>query len=497
MSERSNDWLVDGLYALSMAALPWVGSCTPGPRAVSRPDPPPEVRVPSSQPNGQQGVQQPTPAEPKSALDSTPPDPAAFDAIPCGPHESPALDQIRASRAFDFLELRSQLKSSARSTGGQPSALASVGAACSGASGPGCASSLHALSIDSGFAEQCIQLCSFEYLVGTHGDQVFQVASLDELEAFLGPIDAPVEAQFVAQAHGYSVSCGDSESDGKRLAGYREVAGGYQLLTSRLTGQCPMERTRYVVSISRDARLEELWKQVLPSGTPVCIGRRLLATGRAPDAMSSQGVSVGGYFARMARLEAESVFAFEFLERDLTRHGAPRELIDATREAAEDEVRHTGVASALARQHGAEPERARPCQQEPRCLTELAVENASEGCLREALGAVVGSYQARAAGCRMTRLLLSGVARDELRHASLSYRIGAWLWPRLSRVERARVLSGMARTTRELRCELALSPASALQKTAGLPDARRVRAMVHGVTRLVRSRGWASRAGGA
>src|SRR5688500_86287 len=50
--------------------------------------------------------------------------------------------------------------------------------------------------------------------------------------------------------------------------------------------------------------------------------------------------AIGELFGRAAWMEAASITAFRRLARELESYGAPRELVDAARTAARDEIRH-------------------------------------------------------------------------------------------------------------------------------------------------------------
>ena len=170
------------------------------------------------------------------------------------------------------------------------------------------------------------------------------------------------------------------------------------------------------------------------------------------EPVTSATTEPGAYFARMAWLEAASVHAFRTLARELDAHGAPRALSCATRRAARDEVRHARVTRALARRHGARPARVRPPAARPvRSIAAIAVDNAVEGCVREAFGAVVLAWQARFAADPRVRRELSRIADDEAGHAALAWQIARFVEPKLSPTDRARV----ARARREAIDELA------------------------------------------
>jgi hypothetical protein len=184
-------------------------------------------------------------------------------------------------------------------------------------------------------------------------------------------------------------------------------------------------------------------------------------TGRRPAGLAEvppQEQGLGAYFAEIAALEAASVDAFEILARELRHHGAPDSLIRAARRAARDEVRHARMVGALARRCGFTPRSPRIAPQPLKSLEAMAIENAVEGCVRETYGALLATYQARAATSSALRETFSRIAKDETRHATLAWRVAAWLDGRLDREARARVeaarRAAAERIVRSARAEL-------------------------------------------
>src|SRR5580658_1383630 len=88
-----------------------------------------------------------------------------------------------------------------------------------------------------------------------------------------------------------------------------------------------------------------------------------------------------------AYLEAASVRAFDWLEDELSAHGAPERLQARARRAARDEVRHARVIRSFAERAGARVPSLRVKAARARSLEAMAVENAVEGCVNETLGA--------------------------------------------------------------------------------------------------------------
>jgi rubrerythrin len=178
---------------------------------------------------------------------------------------------------------------------------------------------------------------------------------------------------------------------------------------------------------------------------------------------------VGQFFAEVARLEASAVHAFQIMARELAALGAPRRLERAARRAARDEVRHAKLTARLARRHGAEPRSPEVTPRPLRPLFELALENVVEGCVRETYGAACGRFQAARAGDACVRAELDRVARDEARHAELSWRIHAWAQQRLSRPERQALQRAARTAVADLRRELERDPGALVCEVTGMP----------------------------
>ena len=181
----------------------------------------------------------------------------------------------------------------------------------------------------------------------------------------------------------------------------------------------------------------------------------------------------------MAHLEAGAVLAFENLAHELLVHGAPGELILDAQLAAQDEVVHAEMIGDLARSHGATPPMAEVTKTRVRSLYEMALDNATEGCVRETFGALMGTYQAETAQDPDIASAMRIIATDETRHASLSWRIGEWLNRQLGDEERSRVRRAQQEAVRELRTEMARGPDPKLAELLGLPTADIATAMVN------------------
>lgn len=204
-------------------------------------------------------------------------------------------------------------------------------------------------------------------------------------------------------------------------------------------------------------------------------GPSTVVEGRRPAELALGEISgesdVGAFFAEVMQLEAASIDAFAILAAELAEHGAPADLVAAAERAGRDEVRHARMAETLMRRFGGAAERPVVPRRPVRPLREVALENAVEGCVREAYGAFVASWQASAARDEAIRAVMRRVAADEIEHAELSFAVAAWAEPLLSPAEREEVRAARAEAVAALQEELAAEPSPALREIAGLPPA--------------------------
>lgn len=180
----------------------------------------------------------------------------------------------------------------------------------------------------------------------------------------------------------------------------------------------------------------------------------------------------GAAFGALAVLETVSIAAFQRLAVDLAHLGAPSSLVDRARAAARDEVRHARAVWALARRYGVRPPRLpRLPAHRPRTTLEVLLENAREGCVREAYGALVAHHQARHAADADVAELAASLAGDEASHAALAWDVHAALAPRLDAAGRAKVTRARRTAVRALRDEIVRAPrAPGLERRAGFPS---------------------------
>lgn len=196
-------------------------------------------------------------------------------------------------------------------------------------------------------------------------------------------------------------------------------------------------------------------------------------TGRRPAGLSAplafDGSALGSYFASIACLEAASVDAFRILRDELRAHGAPKKLVRAAARAARDEVRHTRATSALARRFGARLASLSVPRTALRSLEVMAIENAVEGCVRETYGALLATWQARTAGDPVVRAAMMRIARDETRHAALSWNVGRWLETRLDTQAKRQVSLAKRAAAQELVNSTRSEPEAPFADVVGLP----------------------------
>jgi hypothetical protein len=135
------------------------------------------------------------------------------------------------------------------------------------------------------------------------------------------------------------------------------------------------------------------------------------------------------HWMRAARTEYASVAAFARLATELMALGAPMVLLQATHNAGLDELRHAQLCMDLVRElSGKAYDFGRQRVVSPRpdlTLRELAVEALLEGCIGEGVAAAEAARAIEGASERV-RPVLETIARDELRHATLSWGVLGW-----------------------------------------------------------------------
>ena len=151
------------------------------------------------------------------------------------------------------------------------------------------------------------------------------------------------------------------------------------------------------------------------------------------------GTTVAEHLARQAYYEGVSVVAFERLAEVLRANGAPADLVARARRAADDEARHAAIFADLARTYGATVPAIELSAVTEHSLLDLAIENATEGCVRETLGAAITLHQSEYAESAEVRAAFAAICDDEAEHAAFSWDLKAWFDLHLGREDRARV----------------------------------------------------------
>jgi hypothetical protein len=191
------------------------------------------------------------------------------------------------------------------------------------------------------------------------------------------------------------------------------------------------------------------------------------------------------YFSDMAHLEAASVPAFARMRSELAAARAPATLLARIEHAMRDEQRHARTIGRLARRFGGEPPAVRLRRMRARGLGATARENAVEGCVRETYGALVATWQAAHAADPEVRRVMRVIARDETRHAALSWAVATFLEDKLDSRAARRLDRARTRAIASLHDELSRPPHPDLVDQAGLPRADEARRLLCEMTRAL------------
>ncbi len=167
----------------------------------------------------------------------------------------------------------------------------------------------------------------------------------------------------------------------------------------------------------------------------------------------------GAFFARVEQLERAAVIAFERTARELRAHGAPRALVRAVERARREELVHVEIAARWRRSFGGALGAIVSHEPRTRSLSELARENATEGCVHEHWGAILAAAQAASVQHGPLADDLATIARDEASHAALSRRIDRWVSARLTAAERRAIEIARAGAVTQVAASLAEAPA--------------------------------------
>jgi len=121
-----------------------------------------------------------------------------------------------------------------------------------------------------------------------------------------------------------------------------------------------------------------------------------------------------------------------------------------------------------------------------RSLEAIGVENAREGCVRETFAALLAERQAQRATLPGLPQTMATIARDEARHAALSWQIAAFIDARVSSRARRRIARARHAAIRDLRREL-LRGSDTEQGPLGLPAASEAVALLDALAPAMRA----------
>jgi len=159
-------------------------------------------------------------------------------------------------------------------------------------------------------------------------------------------------------------------------------------------------------------------------------GRAVVAPLRMSAVDSQPSAEWAAAWGRAGAAEHASVAAFARLSLELMSFGAPNSLLRDVHQAAVDEVGHADKCWALAQRYGVSHVRAAEFPiRDVKLASSLAALAASavlEGCLAETLGAEVMTSIATRVSDPEIRDTMVSIAREEVNHAVLSFRIVAW-----------------------------------------------------------------------
>jgi hypothetical protein len=365
---------------------------------------------------------------------------------------------------------------------GSPAAvmrLPALGAPCAGASDrDACARRIDELladpsspgwTVSESTCGGCARIQRYDLGVITSGSDV-RIATLDDVVRATAPVSSRDEAAAILQLKGYSLDCD--------MNNVRPEADGWTF--KRTTSSCSGEawETFYKV-VSASGQIVETGRHQLSEADNNCI------EGRRPANLASTGVSwlssLAACFGEIAHMEAAAVLAFDELQHRLRALGAPPEILARAARARQDEVAHAAITARLAHRFGGTPSTPRidtiAPQPEPSML-QLARENAVEGCVREAYGALVAAFQAANASDAEVRASFRRIALDEAEHAELSFAIDAWLTPLLTADERRCVEEAKAQAWLDLAASCNVEPAAEVVSVAGIPTSAQARALL-------------------
>lgn len=144
----------------------------------------------------------------------------------------------------------------------------SEGEKCSIESEPNCVEEIDALRPEfSGYDTSCLPACCSEYVVAQLNGMNILFDTVDELNAFLGPIDTVSDALILVDASGYYFQ---RNNIGK--SGIKKVPGGYEIIALRTTAFCdPIITTQYLLLVSESGVIEIMAEREEKREDGICI----------------------------------------------------------------------------------------------------------------------------------------------------------------------------------------------------------------------------------
>jgi hypothetical protein len=312
---------------------------------------------------------------------------------------------------------------------------------------------------------------SFDDLgVITTGDDV-RLATFEDLVGAVLPIETRDEAAAILALRGRRFDCDDDN--------VRPESDGWTF--KQTSSSCSGAVSESFWKITRGGQLVEAGTNKVSDADSNCI------EGRRPANLMPTGVpwlsSITACFSEIAHMEAASVVAFEAIDAQLRALDAPEGLLARVAQARADEVEHAARTTALARRFGGQPEAPRVSGASRDVFAvdarmQLALENAVEGCVREAYGALVAAWQATHSEDAEIRATFAQIAIDEAAHAELSFALDGWLAREMSASDRMRIEDARARAWLDLAAACEVEPAPEVVRLAGMPTAAEARALL-------------------
>jgi hypothetical protein len=184
---------------------------------------------------------------------------------------------------------------------------------------------------------------------------------------------------------------------------------------------------------------------------------------------------VGEYFAEMAEGASAEAFRGHLLELPLL--NSPPEFIEQARGAAREAEQHQQDIQSLALRFGGRPSHRSRTASRPSDLYSFALQNATEGCIRETMRAAQAAHQSQRACDEEVRRVLKKVASDSTRHASLLWEVHDWALSQLSPARGRSIRAAQQHAFSEIEQELEREVSPELCSWAGVaprPAARRM-----------------------